>query len=55
MEGFGEHNNEILILEFNPKKRWVVTAGSTYMAYLWDLTKEGNFSDLKPKKLPHVT
>ncbi len=49
VEGFGEANNEILFLQFNPKKRWVITAGSNYMAYLWDLRKDDFYTDLNPK------
>ena len=51
---FGEVNSDIYFVQFNPKKRWLVTAGSNYMAYLWDLRKDDFNPELIPKNLPHI-
>ena len=54
MENYGECNNDIYFVQFNPKKRQLATAGSNYMAYLWDLRNEEQL-DFNPKPLPHIT
>ena len=54
MNGNVESNNEIHFLQFNPKKRWVVTAGSNMMANLWDLRRDDFYVNLKCQELPHL-
>ena len=53
-ENFGDCNRDIYFVQFNPKKRFLATAGSNYMAYLWDLRSD-DFRDFNSKQLPHVT
>lgn len=48
------NRSDILFAQFNPKQRLLVTAGSHYVANIWDFRSD-DFSNLAPlTSLPHI-
>ena len=48
-----DNRKENYTATFNPRQRLLATAGSGFMAYLWDLRKD-DFSDFRSVEIPHV-
>ena len=49
----GDGNREVYFTQFNKKQRLLVTAGSSYMANLWDLRSD-DYNNFKSSSLPHI-
>ena len=49
----GDGPRDIYFAQFNPKHRFLATAGGGFTAHLWDLRRE-DFSEFKNKEIPHV-
>jgi WD40 repeat protein len=49
-----QNRNDILFAQFNPKQRLLVTAGSHYVANIWDFRSD-DFNNFAPfSSLPHI-
>jgi hypothetical protein len=49
-----QSRNDILFAQFNPKQRLLVTAGSHYVANIWDFRSD-DYSNFAPfSSLPHI-
>ena len=49
----GDGSREVYFTQFNRKQRLLVTAGSSYMANLWDLRSD-DYNNFKSSSLPHI-
>lgn len=49
----GDGARDIYFAQFSPKQRFLATAGSGFMASLWDLRAD-DFNDSKYSEIPHV-
>ena len=49
----GDGNREVYFTQFDRRLRLLVTAGSSYMANLWDLRSD-DYSNFKSSSLPHI-
>lgn len=48
-----EVSRDIYVAQFNPKHRFLATAGSGYIAHLWDLSRD-DLTEFKPTEIPHI-
>lgn len=49
----GDCSREVYFTQFNRRQRLLVTAGSSYMANLWDLRSD-DYNSFKSSSLPHI-
>ena len=49
----GDGSREVYFTQFNRRQRLLVTAGSSYMAKLWDLRSD-DYNNFKSDSLPHI-